>query len=370
MSKSADLLSRIARTLGGKDSISALQRLSPRDLNSLLLHLFARRSEERSALELLASYEDTPAFSPGFVDQRQSLRFTLAALEAAVGFEAIELSPVCPLGTIHVLSGIHQNNVLSASRGGELVADPTPVLALECARRRKKPDARGTTLRLCTSQRLMRMQPAPAGLLPHFRLFALVTAARQTETLEVEALREHLAVYLRLFARLSQGEYRFADITVSVAHTGAIAAWLKSAGVSVEEVRQSVRTTVWADPDALLLQRGLTPARGRAEAMREVLAALPPSLSAALCQIDEHVLSPLAAEFPFATVRLDLGRMEGLGYYAGPCVRITIRDGEGTVLPLVDGGFTTWTQTLLSDRRERFLITGIGGDLLCARLRK
>ena len=32
---------------------------------------------------------------------------------------------------------------------------------------------------------------------------------------------------------------------------------------------------------------------------------------------------------------------------------------------LVDGGFVDWTQRLLSDRKERLLISGIGTERLC-----
>jgi hypothetical protein len=256
-----------------------------------------------------------------------------------------------------VLSGIHQNNVLSALRGSELVADPTPLLALECARRRRVDRVAPT--RLCTSQRLVRMQPAPKGLLPHFRLFGMVTAARGPSDDHVH-LREHLAIYLRLLT--TTAGFRFDDLTVSVSHTGAVAARLAAADVSLADVRAQVRTEVWSDPDALLAARGLQPMRGRAADL-----ALPPRYAAVLRAIDDEVLAPLAGEFPAARLQLDLGRLEGLGYYLGPCVRITARDREGVMLPLTDGGFVDWTQRLLGDRRERFLITGIGSDLACAR---
>lgn len=369
------ILSRIARELGGSEVLDALGRLAPRDLHSLQLHLAAQESGRKTPLDLLAQYERGSAFALGFVDPRLSLRFADAAFTAAHAFEALELSPVVPIGTVRAISGIHQNNVLSASRGAELLADPTPLLALECARRRRRPVDRDPILRLCTSQRMMRMQPAPAGLLPHFRLFALVTAARQRPTtaapIELDLLREHLAVYLELFTALSRSPhgFRFPRVTVSVAHTGAIEARLAAAGIGVAQIRREIRTEVWNDPDALLSSRGLSPVRGRADAIRPALLALPAFLSAQLDQIDAQVLAPLAAAFPSANLQLDLSRLEGLGYYVGPCVRITAADTTGLVLPLVDGGLTRWTQELLGDRRERFLITGIGSDLACARFR-
>jgi len=370
MTRSEDIISRIARELGGDEVLAALRRLSPRDLHSLLLYLHNQEAAAKSLPELLDRHERAPLFALAFVDPRVNLIFAEAAFTAAAAFEAIELSPVCPLGTISTISGIHQNNVLSASRGSELVADPTPVLALECARRRRSLQAREVPLRLCTSQRMVRMQPAPAGLLPHFRLFALVTALRQAPHAESDELRQHLEVYLRTFALLEERGFAFRDVTISVSHTGAIESWLRASGQHPEEIRKQVRTQVWNDPDALLKERGLSPIRGRAAAIRGHLSGLPPSLLLALEELDARVLEPLLAAFPHAQGRLDLGRLEGLGYYTGSCVRITARDASGMVLPLVDGGYTRWTQRLLGDKRERFLITGIGSDLVCARLRK
>jgi hypothetical protein len=369
MAKSAEILRRIAGELGGPEALARLVQLGPRDLHSLLLHLHEEEAAKKSPQDLLARFAEAPAFALSYVDPRLSLRFAAAAFDAADSFEAIELSPVCPLGTISTLSGIHQNWVLSASRGAEIVADPTPVLALECARRRREVAARTTQHRLSTSQRLMRMQPTPAGLLPHFRLFALTTAMRHAPAVEAAALREQLAVYLRLFGNLARAEFRFDDLTVSVSHTGIVEAWLAASGQDREEIRRSVRTEVWNDPDALLKARGLSAIRGRAGEIGAQVAALPRPLRSALEELDTHVLSPLQQDFPGVTLRLDLGRLEGLGYYDGPCVRIAARDRSGAMLPLVDGGFTRWTQRLLGDSRERFLITGIGSDLACARYR-
>jgi hypothetical protein len=38
------------------------------------------------------------------------------------------------------------------------------------------------------------------------------------------------------------------------------------------------------------------------------------------------------------------------------------RDQVGTDYFIVDGGFTDWTQQLLSNRKERLLISGMGSE--------
>jgi hypothetical protein len=44
--------------------------------------------------------------------------------------------------------------------------------------------------------------------------------------------------------------------------------------------------------------------------------------------------------------------------------RIRFRDADSRTWDLVDGGFTDWTQLLLTSRKERFLSSAIGSELL------
>ena len=52
------------------------------------------------------------------------------------------------------------------------------------------------------------------------------------------------------------------------------------------------------------------------------------------------------------------------GYYRDTCYHIFAKDFSGNDLLLVDGGFTNWTQQLLSNQKERFLISGLGSERL------
>jgi hypothetical protein len=44
--------------------------------------------------------------------------------------------------------------------------------------------------------------------------------------------------------------------------------------------------------------------------------------------------------------------------------KILIPASLGSELEIADGGFTDWTQRLSSNRKERFLISGVGVELL------
>jgi hypothetical protein len=53
-------------------------------------------------------------------------------------------------------------------------------------------------------------------------------------------------------------------------------------------------------------------------------------------------------------------------YYSGVRLQMYARDQAGTDYFIVDGGFTNWTQQLLSNRKERLLISGMGSERFVA----
>jgi hypothetical protein len=67
---------------------------------------------------------------------------------------------------------------------------------------------------------------------------------------------------------------------------------------------------------------------------------------------------------------LDPDRVAGRDYYAAVCFYIYIKDQAGAEHVLADGGFTSWTQQLLNNQKERLLISGIGTERVCSLLGK
>jgi hypothetical protein len=103
--------------------------LSGSELQSVLLEVVRRRAKARTPNDVLAQYRRDGFCTPAAVDQRASVALDSHLLAAARGFEAIELSPVAPLGVCSAVALTDQNRVLSALRGTEVVSDPTNVLA-------------------------------------------------------------------------------------------------------------------------------------------------------------------------------------------------------------------------------------------------
>ena len=102
---------------------------------TLLLEIVDRRAARRTPRDLLAQWAHDRFTQPAALDPRRMLAIDAVLFEAATGFEALELSPLAPLGVCSRMAPTSQRRVVSALRGTEVVADPTNVLALECARR-------------------------------------------------------------------------------------------------------------------------------------------------------------------------------------------------------------------------------------------
>ncbi|MGM9490361.1 hypothetical protein [Ideonella sp. YS5] len=183
--------------------------LSGSELQSLLLEVMHARAVARRAKDLVVQYGRDPFCVPAPVDLRAMLTIDSQLLAAAERFEAVELSPVAPMGTCSVVGPTHQNRVLSALRATEVVSDPTNVLALECALRiRAHPKV---DIHLATSHRVVRAQPVPKqpGFAQHFRLFVLGSAGieREDHAFTIETVSLHVRTLLAGLTRLEQQGY-------------------------------------------------------------------------------------------------------------------------------------------------------------------
>lgn len=305
------LIRRIERQAGVEGLLDVLaERLPPTDLQSLLLEAYRRRAAAVTPGRLLERYRRDGFAAPSGADPRAMAKLDLHIFSLLPrGYEVLELSPVCPLGTNSAIATVDQNNVVSTIRNTEVVADVTNVLALESAVRRGEvlaADPRSSVrVRLAASHRVLRAQPISGpGSYQHFRLLGLVMAGRDEGSfrLETDGLLEQLGFFLSTFQALG-------ILNVRVALT------------DLEEGRRT------------------------------------PALEAA-------VLWQLASRFPRVSFRLDPARTAGRGYYTSACFEISAIDRSGDELQLVDGGFTTWTQRLLQNQKERLLIAGLGTERL------
>lgn len=339
---------RVERELGMAGLVDALaSRLSASDLRSILMEVYRDRSVRVKEADIRAQAARDPLMAPSAVSARDLMAFDSVAFQAASEFAALDLSPVCPFSAAATLGGTSQNNVVTAIRKAEVVGDPTISLTLEAVRRR----ASAAVVRLCSSQRVIRLQPFDVpGYSPHFRLFGLVTAGRDTGSrgFETASLAEHVGVYLRMFRMLTGVGFALRNPLVEFTDMDAAEEALGAAGVAREEVRKSVRAHRPGGSERFLRERGVV----------ALADARDPRLEA-------EVIAPLRDEFPEAEFRVNQQRLEGFGYYRWFTLRVSPEAPDGNRYPIVDGGFTDWSARLLGNRKERLLISGIGSEFAC-----
>jgi hypothetical protein len=302
----------VERQAGIPDLVDILsERIPPTDLQSLLMEVYRRRAAQTSPAGLLDRYAENRFTRPSLLDPA-----SVAAIEHRAwsllpdGYQALELSPICPLGTSAVVATVDQNKVVSTVRNTEVVSDSSNVLALEGALRRRSlgrdPRSRFEPVRLAASQRQVRAQAfGGPGEWAHFRILALVAAGRDAGTLafEEKELRSQIGYLIALI------------------------------GATRPEWQVEVALTDLAGHTQLL---------------------------------QERVLDPMAARFPDAVFRMDPSREAGRGYYVDACYKVFAVTTSLQRRELGDGGCTTWTRQLLSDDKERLVIAGLGLERLLA----
>ncbi|RAP73627.1 hypothetical protein [Paenibacillus montanisoli] len=302
-------LARILGELGQDGLIETLaERLSGSDFNTLLLEVFRRRAARRSPVELLRSYKENRFVKPAVVDPLalKQLEIDLLRIAKRHAFEPVQLSPVAPLGSCSAIAPADQNKIISALRGTEVVADVTNLIALHIAdgiksgKLRNEPDL----LRYCTTHRHVRAQKFPdaPGFLPHFGLYAMVTAGRDggSYSFEIQALWEHISVYRDMF----QTQF----------------------GAGIEIILNA--RPGYPDGEELLAR----------------------------------TVRFLAEQAPELAVTVN-PEPNGNAYYKG--LQFTIKTTIGGQVHYIgDGGYVDWTQQLLGGKKERMLISAIGLDRL------
>lgn len=279
---------KIKRRIEQKTGIPGLvdilsERLSPGDLQSLLLEVSSRKAGAVTPQSLLQRYSSSRFTKLSAVNPRELAQLLADILgQLPDEFEALELAPLAPLGTCSAVASVHQNKIVSTVRNLELSSDPTGILALESAVRRRH----GSAVHLAAAQRVVRAQHfgENPNLVAHFSLLALSSADRWSRDFEQNALSKHLTFYAQILGTHYPGrELSFA----------------------------------------------VTPLSTGGERLFEAISGLGPLV-------------------------LDSERTSGRGYYEKLCFKVNL-DG----VEFGDGGFTNWTQQLLSDGKECLLTSGI-----------
>lgn len=297
-------LERIGRQLEDGALDALIHDLQPSDLQSLLMEIYRRRAAALTPADVLRQYRQHRFTRPAAISPVALRQVELTAFGLLQGrFEAIEPSPLAPLGCASALAPVDQNNIVTTVRNTDVASDPTNLMALECALRRMAQRKAGEDqpVRLCAAQRLVRAQPtSDPNSFPHFQIFALCSSGRGA-AFGQQAFCEHARFYMELIRALSRQGYAFGPLELEI--------------LQYEDTAQR-----------------------QARQLGELLAA-----------------EGIAV---FHTQRF------GKSYYQSVGFHLYAADGQGERVFLADGGFTDWTAKLLGDRRERLMISGVGTERL------
>jgi hypothetical protein len=189
---------RVWAALGDEVRSTLVERLSPTDLQTLLLDVVRARADHVDPARLIRRWTEDRFVAPAAVDPRRLAALVARAWELLpTEFVGVELAPVTPLGTCATVADVHQHRIVTTVRGSEVVSDPTNVLALEAAVRRR---ATQDDVHLAAHHRVLRAQRFGAGAANHFSLFALVSSGRDggSRASELDFVERHLDAWRTL----------------------------------------------------------------------------------------------------------------------------------------------------------------------------
>ncbi|WP_091672314.1 hypothetical protein [Micromonospora auratinigra] len=182
---------------------AALAGLPAADLRTALLTVARDRAAAVRPADVVRRWREDRFVRPADVDPRALSRVEGRLWELLPADVAgVELSPVAPVGTCAAVAPVSQHRIVTTMRGTEVVSDPTNALAVEAAARRRH----GDEVHLAAAHRVLRAQDFGPGASAHFRLFTLVSSARDTGSGRTEArlLARHLSFWHTVLADLAR----------------------------------------------------------------------------------------------------------------------------------------------------------------------
>lgn len=348
---------------GLNDALNVLDSMKPSELSTVMMHHWAVRAALNNNEGVLGGNQFT---TPSAVSMRTMHLVEGHILSRLGDVEFVELAPLQPLGTSSLIAGTNQKMVMPGLRNCEVNSDATTGLFREAFRRYS---GSNTPTHLATLARITRVQTfdPSSGFLPHFKMFAQVSigdapSSRGPE--ELERLADHLhseVMILDSFSKIPGAD--ISDIKVKIGNIVFVEDLISRGILDRIEVRKRTQ-----DPTFDVLDRmgakdntNLKLSDDDLEAsIKEV------GLGRGVSVIGnfKDVITDKHPEL-LDRIKIDLGRVAGIGYYRHLCYRIEATTSGGLKLPLVDGGTTDWAKKMNPKNKYTYTVTsGIGTELL------
>lgn len=301
------IMNRILEDLGDKELIEKLTSMPKSDFNSLLLTVFQMQTNNISPVDIIKAFELNRFSVPSEIDpiQYHNLEVELLSLAQKEHIKPILLSPSAPLGSCSAFGCVDQNNVISATRNSEMLADPTNMLSLIITNKLKSKELDNKDyIHYCATARVLRAKPLPKakGVYSHFGLFNMVSSGKDSGSYncEKDLIIKHLTYYKKL---------------LSEKYTAKLSITLRK-------------------------RSGYTDNDGFFNRMTELI----------------------KSEFPDIPISFDLEH-EDNNYYKGINFKIFM-EKDGELFEIGDGGFVDWIKQMTTNNKERCLISAIALDRL------
>jgi len=353
-----------------------LSRASVATIRPILIKVARDRSAGKQPQEILKEYESkNDFFGVSSINQRTIFEFGLLFYSILPHtFDAVELSPITPLGLNSVLTKISQDLSLSTMRLSEVVSDPTTPLILECATRRRKllreETTKYTSVELATMKRVLRLQPfdKDKGYMQHFNLLGLCSAGYDlgsAVSITTEFVKNHISIWLDFIEKLKSKGFVFNEVTVKLSDTAFLEHLIKNFSIP----REIICKNAFNEKFDFLSEYKL-PLPREVDSISEI--DHNPNKSRNIGQhylldllaIEKNILNPLKIEYPQVHFRFDFARKAGLGYYDGVCFHIYGSTINGETIQIADGGSVDWLAKVMSNSKERAVTSGFGAELI------
>jgi len=272
-----------------------------------LLKVFQEQANDTAPADVLKAFSINRFSVPSEIDPvvYHTYEAELLSLAQKSAIEAVLLSPSAPFGSCSAFGCVDQNNIVSASRGIEILSDPTNMLSVIVAKKLKDKEADNRDpLHYCTTARVLRAQTFPSAkkYKVHFGIFCIVSSGKDSGSYACEKtlLMKQLHYYRELLIE-----------------------------------KYNARLSV-----VLRKRSGYTDSAGFFDKMTELV----------------------KSELPDVPVSFDLEH-EDNHYYKGINFKLCM-EKENEKIEIGDGGFVDWIHKMTNNKKERCLISGIGLDRL------
>lgn len=357
-----------------KQIVEMISSKSSSNMIPILVKGMREKVSKMTPIDLIHKYENKyEFFGPSSLDLRQTNKYNMMFLESLPNyFDAIDISPINPIGTNAIITSVSQDVSLSTIRGSEVNSDPTTALTLEAASRRKKLAINEETffdeVHLATIHPVLRLQKfdLSKGYMQHFNLFGLVSSGRNNNNLEeyeLDLLFQHIDIFLEFIEKLNNNGYYLNDVSVNIFHISFIEKLIKDGFLS----RKDVNLNSLNDDYNLFKENNISipdSIQNVDELSEDIIKKYKlESVISIYNNINKKFLN-LRKKWNNVNFCIDFNRKAGFGYYEGFCYHIFAKNENGVELQLSDGGVVNWNKKLLSDKKEVSVTSGFGAELI------